>query len=160
MEPIGQRSVVRGSVRDSDGRPVPNTLVEAGRPTPAVATGTPSTPGRHRSTPRGFGRSETVLGEYAVPTLKPGRVLDGEGGLQAPHVDVSVFARGLLDRVVTGCYSGDEAAANEEDPVLQSLPEAARRTLVAEPTDDGYRLDVVLQASGTQGRDETVFFTV
>ena len=82
---------------------------------------------------------------------------DGEGGLQAPHVDVSVFARGLLDRVVTRIYFADEAEANAEDAVLRvaagrrSARDADRRR----PTDDGYRLDVHLQ-----GDRETVFFAV
>ena len=80
---------------------------------------------------------------------------DGEGGLQAPHIDVSVFARGILDRVVTRIYFADEADANAEDVVLRGLSEDQRRTLVAEPTDDGYRLDIHLQ-----GERETVFFAV
>jgi protocatechuate 3,4-dioxygenase alpha subunit len=82
-------------------------------------------------------------------------VPDGEGGLQAPHVDVSVFARGLLDRVVTRIYFADEDAANAEDPVLCSLSGDQRQTLIAQPTDDGYRLDIHLQ-----GERETVFFAV
>jgi protocatechuate 3,4-dioxygenase alpha subunit len=105
---------------------------------------------------RGFGRSQTVSGGYEICTLKPGRLPDGEGGLQAPHIDVSVFARGLLDRVVTRIYFADDAEANAEDAVLCSLPDdAARRTLIATPTEDGYRLDVYLQ-----GDRETVFFAV
>ena len=94
-------------------------------------------------------------GEYAVLTLKPGRVPDDAGGLQAPHVDLSVFARGLLDRLVTRLYFADEAEANATDPVLSALPEADRRTLVARPTADGYRLDIRLRGEG-----ETVFFAV
>ena len=78
---------------------------------------------------RGFGRAQTVDGgEYAICTLKPGRVPDGEGGLQAPHIDVSVFARGVLDRVVTRIYFADEAEANAEDVVLRV---AARRRRAA-----------------------------
>ena len=81
---------------------------------------------------------------------------DGEGGLQAPHIDVSVFARGLLDRVVTRIYFADEAEANAEDAVLRGAARGpARATLVATPTDDGYRLDIHLQ-----GERETVFFAV
>ena len=80
---------------------------------------------------------------------------DGEGGLQAPHVDVSLFARGLLDRVVTRIYFADEAEANAQDLVLKGLPEDQRSTLIATPTDDGYRLDLYLQ-----GDRETVFFAV
>ena len=81
---------------------------------------------------------------------------DGEGGLQAPHIDVSVFARGMLDRVVTRIYFADEAEANAEDAVLRSLPDDRRGgRLIATPTDDGYRLDIHLQ-----GERETVFFAV
>jgi protocatechuate 3,4-dioxygenase alpha subunit len=68
---------------------------------------------------------------------------------------VSVFARGLMDRVVTRLYFIDEPEANAEDPVLGTLPEPARRTLLAQSTDDGYRLDVVLAGDG-----ETTFFRV
>jgi len=106
---------------------------------------------------RGYARSSTVdpPGEFGVFTLKPGRLPDGEGGLQAPHIDVSVFARGLIDRVVTRIYFADEAEANAEDAVLRGLSEEQRRTLVAEPAGDGYRLDIHLQ-----GDRETVFFAV
>ena len=62
----------------------------------------------------------------------------------------------MLDRAVTRIYFADEAEANAEDPVLASLPDdASRRTLIAQPTDDGYRLDIHLQ-----GERETVFFAV
>jgi protocatechuate 3,4-dioxygenase alpha subunit len=106
---------------------------------------------------RGFGRSQTVDGgTYAVLTVKPGRLPDGDGGLEAPHVDVSVFARGLLDRLVTRIYFADDAAANAEDAVLCALPDdGARQTLIATPAEDGYRLDIHLQ-----GERETVFFAV
>jgi protocatechuate 3,4-dioxygenase alpha subunit len=79
----------------------------------------------------------------------------GDGTLQAPHVDVSVFARGLLDRLVTRLYFADEAAANAADPVLAAVPAHRRGSLVAERAGDGYRLDVRLQ-----GPAETVFFAV
>jgi protocatechuate 3,4-dioxygenase alpha subunit len=76
--------------------------------------------------------------------------------VQAPHVDLSVFARGLLDRVVTRVYFPDEEQANAADPVLARIADpAARATLVAAATDDGYRFDVRLQ-----GDRETVFFAV
>jgi protocatechuate 3,4-dioxygenase alpha subunit len=77
-----------------------------------------------------------------------------DGGFQAPHLDVSVFARGLLQRVVTRIYFADEPA-NAADPVLASIPEERRRTLLAEPVGDGYRFDIHLQ-----GTDETVFFVL
>jgi protocatechuate 3,4-dioxygenase alpha subunit len=132
---------------------------------------------------RGFGRSDTVPdGEFSITTLKPGRVpwpaadgdrgdatgddatgdgaADGSAGagrepvLQAPHVDVSVFARGMLHRLVTRLYFADEEAANAEDPLLSSVDPERRDTLIARPDGDGgYRLDIRLQ-----GPDETVFF--
>ena len=69
---------------------------------------------------------------------------------------MSVFARGLLKRVVTRIYFDDEAAANAGDPVLASIADpAARRTLIAERMPDGYRFDIRLQGDG-----ETVFFDV
>lgn len=150
---------LRGRVLDGEGAPVTDSLVETWQADPEGRFDHPDDPrgAAQSSVPgyRGFGRSETVGGEYAVLTVKPGRLPDGAGGLQAPHVDVSVFARGLLDRVVTRLYFADEAEANRQDPVLQALPEPARGTLLAEPTADGYRLDVVLQGDG-----ETTFFRV
>ncbi|MGI8623187.1 MAG: protocatechuate 3,4-dioxygenase subunit alpha [Solirubrobacteraceae bacterium] len=107
---------------------------------------------------RGFGRSLTAPdGGYAIHTRKPGQVSDGEGGMQAPHLDVSVFARGLLHRVVMRFYFGDEREANDRDAVLASLSdEAGRSTLIAGPDGaGGYTLDIRLQ-----GAHETVFFTV
>jgi protocatechuate 3,4-dioxygenase alpha subunit len=150
---------LRGTVTDGNGDLVPDALIETWQADPDGRFDHPDDPRGAVARPgfRGFGRSETVDGgEYAICTLKPGRLPDGEGGLQAPHVDVSVFARGLLDRVVTRIYFPDEAEANAEDAVLRSLPDdAARQTLIATPTDDGYRLDIRLQ-----GERETVFFAV
>ncbi len=150
---------LRGRVLDAKGKPVTDALVETWQADPAGRFAHPDDP--RGSSPsdvhgfRGFGRSETVNGEYAILTLKPGRAPDGDGGLQAPHVDVSIFARGLLDRVVTRLYFADEEDANTGDPVLAALPESERRTIVAQSTQDGYRLDFVLQGDG-----ETVFFRV
>ena len=150
---------LRGRVLDGEGARVTDALVETWQADPDGRFDHPDDP-RGAVAPavagfRGFGRSETVHGEFAVRTLKPGRLPDGSGGLQAPHVDVSVFARGLLDRVVTRFYFADEAEANAQDAVLRALPEPARRTLLLRPADDGYRLDVVLQGDG-----ETTFFRV
>ncbi|MCV2487863.1 protocatechuate 3,4-dioxygenase subunit alpha [Geodermatophilus sp. YIM 151500] len=148
---------LRGRVLDGAGEVVPDAMVETWQADPDGRFDHPDDPRGARARPgfRGFGRSHTDSGEYAVCTLKPGRVPDGEGGLQAPHVDVSVFARGLLDRVVTRIYFADEAEANAEDPVLRSVPADRRGTLIAQPTDDGYRLDIRLQGDG-----ETVFFAL
>jgi protocatechuate 3,4-dioxygenase, alpha subunit len=108
---------------------------------------------------RGFARSceEDGDGTYQVITLKPGRVPSAtdEQPLQAPHVDVSVFARGMLHRCVTRIYFADEAEANATDPLLATVPEERRHTLLALPVAGGYRFDIHLQ-----GTDETVFFAI
>jgi protocatechuate 3,4-dioxygenase, alpha subunit len=153
-------SWIRGRVFDGAGDLVPDAMVETWQADPDGGFPSPEDPRGAASYPgfRGFARSFTAQppGEFAVHTLKPGRVPDGEGGLQAPHIDVSVFARGILDRVVTRIYFADEVAANAEDAVLRALPDdAARQTLLATPDGDGYRFDIHLQ-----GARETVFFAV
>jgi protocatechuate 3,4-dioxygenase alpha subunit len=134
---------IRGRVLDGEREPIPDALIETWQADPA---------GRYAGEALiGFGRCPTDDdGAWAIRTIKPGATGD-----QAPHIAVSVFARGLLHRVVTRIYFPDEAEANAADPVLASLDEAARATLVAVREEDGYRFDVRLQ-----GPDETVFFAV
>jgi protocatechuate 3,4-dioxygenase alpha subunit len=148
---------IRGQVVDGAGNVVPDALVETWQADPDGGFPSPEDPRGASTYPgfRGYARAQTLSGEFEVFTLTPGRVPDGEGGLQAPHIDVSVFARGILDQVVTRIYFADEAEANAEDAVLRGLSEDQRRTLIAEKTADGYRFDIHLQ-----GEDETVFFAV
>lgn len=148
---------IRGRVIDGTGEPIADAVVETWQADPngsfdhAVGAGHPEAAAAFR----GYGRSATdEQGHYGVLTLKPGAVPAPDGVRQAPHVDVSVFARGLLKRVVTRIYFPDEAAANAEDPVLGGIADlAARDTLVARETSDGYSFDIRLQGDG-----ETVFF--
>jgi protocatechuate 3,4-dioxygenase alpha subunit len=101
-----------------------------------------------------FGRSGTVSGEFSFVTLKPGPVPDPDGRLQAPHVMVTVFARGLLKPLVTRVYFPDEGEANAADPVLSSIEEPElRNTLIARDEGGALRFDVRLQ-----GEDQTAFF--
>jgi len=154
---------IRGRVLDGAGDAVPDAMVETWQADPDGGFASPEDPRGAASYPgfRGYARAQTLTGEYGVFTLKPGRVPDGEGGLQAPHVDVSVFARGLLDRVVTRIYFADEAEANAQDDVLRSLPDdESRQTLIAQPSGDGYVLDIHLQDCADKGMRETVFFAV
>jgi len=148
---------IRGRVVDGAGAVVPDAMVETWQADPDGGFPSPEDPRGAASYPgfRGYARAQTSTGEFAIFTLKPGRLPDGEGGLQAPHIDVSLFARGLLDRVVTRIYFADEADANAEDAVLQTVPADRRDTLLATPTADGYRFDIDLQ-----GDRETVFFAV
>lgn len=147
---------LRGRVLDGAGAVVLDALVETWQADRHGRFAHPDAPAANADPSfRGFGRSETCDGEYAIRTVKPGAVPAVDDVAQAPHIDVSVFARGLLDRLVTRVYFADETRANAADPVLSALPALRRRTLVAERTPDGYRLDIVLQ-----GQDETVFFAL
>jgi protocatechuate 3,4-dioxygenase alpha subunit len=145
---------VRGRVTDGVGDLVTDALIETWQ---AGADGGFARPGDDDAGFRGFGRSATdTNGEYEIHTVKPGRVPGPEGQPQAPHIDVSIFARGLLKRLVTRVYFPDEAEANAIDPALAAVPDAgARATLIAERTADGYRFDIRLQGDG-----ETCFFDV
>ncbi|MPZ88329.1 MAG: protocatechuate 3,4-dioxygenase subunit alpha [Nitriliruptorales bacterium] len=148
---------LRGTLYDGAGEPVADGLVETWQADPGGRFDHPDDPRGRVPGFRGFGRCPTdAEGSFAILTRKPGQVDAPAGGLQAPHVDVSVFARGLLDRVVTRVYFDDEPDANAADPVLTSIAdEAAQATLIARSAPDGYRFDIRLQ-----GRHATVFFDV
>jgi protocatechuate 3,4-dioxygenase alpha subunit len=146
---------IGGRVLDGAGEPVPDALVETWQAAPDGSFAHPDDP-RGGGDPRfrGFGRCGTDAGgRYHIATLRPGAFpAAAGGGTEAPHLDVSVFARGLLDRVVTRIYFADEAAANAADPVLE-LTGDRRETLVARADNGVLRFDIRLQGEG-----ETVFF--
>jgi protocatechuate 3,4-dioxygenase, alpha subunit len=159
--PDGTPGAVRisGRLYDGAGAVVPDGLVETWQADSAGRFVHPDDPrGAIDPTPegfRGFGRSATDAdGRWSVLTVVPGALPAADGAIEAPHLDVSVFARGLLDRVVTRIYFPDEAG-NGTDPVLASVDEARRGTLVARREDDGLCFDIHLQ-----GEHETVFFDV
>jgi protocatechuate 3,4-dioxygenase, alpha subunit len=156
---------ITGRVFDGAGAPVPDALVETWQADPDARFDHPDDP-RGAATPgvagfRGFGRSATAPdGSYHIVTLRPGALPCPDGRYEAPHLDVSLFARGLLDRVVTRIYFADEPAANAADPVLTAITDPARRATlmaVADPGQPGtvFRFDIRLQ-----GAHETVFFDV
>ena len=149
---------IRGRLLDGEGEPVPDGLIETWQADPAGRFDHPDDPRGAVRTPgfRGLGRTCTDSdGRWGVHTVRPGAVPGDGDQPQAPHLDVSVFARGLLHRLVTRIYLGDEGDANAADPVLRGLDADARATLIAAPDGDGYRHDIVLQGEG-----ETVFFRV
>jgi protocatechuate 3,4-dioxygenase alpha subunit len=148
---------LRGRVLDGAGEPVPDAVVETWQADPGGRYDHPDDPrGGGEGDFRAFGRCATDEdGRWGILTLKPGPVPGPDGTIQAPHIDVSVFARGLLNRVVTRLYFADEAQANAGDPVLDALDPPLRDTLLARPSEDGYVFDIRLQ-----GEDETVFFAV
>jgi protocatechuate 3,4-dioxygenase, alpha subunit len=154
--PEGTPGAIRisGIVRDGAGAPVPDGVIETWQPDVDGRFDHPDDPrGASGSGFAGFGRCPTDGdGRYQIVTVKPGALGDG----QAPHINVTVLARGLLQHVVTRIYFPDETEANAEDVVLRSLPDdGARSTLIAAPAEDGYRFDIHLQ-----GDRETVFFAV
>ena len=152
---------ISGQVTDGAGEPLADALVETWQADPEGRFNHPDDPrGAVPSrTPgfRGFGRSATDAdGRYRIVTVKPGSLPAPGGETEAPHIDVSVFARGLLDRVVTRIYFPDETAANAADPVLASIEDPQRRaTLIAVAEPGGLTFDIRLQ-----GDRETVFFDV
>ena len=151
---------LRGAVFDGEGDPVNDALIEIWQANRAGRYAHPED--KREELPleedfAGFGRSATdAEGRFEFVTVKPGSVPGPDGRPQAPHIDVSVFARGLLKRLVTRVYFPDEAEANEADPVLATIEDAAERgTLVAKPEDGALRFDIRLQGDG-----ETAFFVV
>ena len=160
----GQKIIIEGRVTDGDGAPAADALLEIWQ---ANAAGRYAHPEDTQDKPidpkfRGFGRVCTdAEGRYRFTTIRPGAVPGRGNAMQAPHINVSVFARGLLKRLVTRIYFGDEPS-NETDPVLSAIEdEAVRRTLVATASRGGkgqplaYRFDIVLQ-----GKGETAFFDI
>ena len=157
--------VIAGRVTDGAGDPVPDAVVETWQAAPDGSFGHPDDPrpaaaGEAGPAPRfrGFGRSPTGPdGEFRIVTLRPAALPCGDGRTEAPHLDVSVFARGLLDRLVTRIYFPDEEEANAADPVLSAVGAPRRDTLIAVPDGGPARLrfDIRLQGEG-----ETVFFDV
>jgi protocatechuate 3,4-dioxygenase alpha subunit len=152
----GQHIKIEGRVLDGDGMPVPDALLEIWQ---ANANGRYAHPEDAHEAPvttgfRGFGRVPTDAdGRFRFFTIRPGPVSDPHGGLQAPHILVSVFMRGLLKRLVTRIYFPDEPR-NADDGVLRLVPAERRETLVARAVATGeLQWNIILQGAG-----ETVFF--
>lgn len=153
----GERILIEGCVLDGEGQPVLDALVEIWQADGGGVYAHPADPQHEQADPHftGFGRSETTdEGRFWFKTVRPGPVRE-----QAPHINVTVFARGMLIHAVTRIYFEDELT-NETDPILTSVPEARRHTLLARREESPERLarycfDIVLQ-----GERETVFFDV
>jgi protocatechuate 3,4-dioxygenase alpha subunit len=150
----GQRIRVTGSVIDGAGVAIRDALVEIWQADHAGHfVGQGGDPGF-----TGWGRSpcDAESGDFAFDTVKPGRVPWRDGRLQAPHVTVWIVARGINTGLHTRLYFADAEEANAEDPILTRIEHRHRvRTLLAQPTRDGYRFDIRLQ-----GPHETVFLDI
>jgi protocatechuate 3,4-dioxygenase alpha subunit len=156
----GEKIRIEGRVFDGDGEPVPDAMVEIWQ---ANAYGRYNHPDDKQEKPldssfAGWGRSGTDRsGLFSFETIKPGPVPGAGESLQAPHINVTIFARGMLVHAFTRIYFSDEAA-NHADPILSSIKSTERRkTLIARREDQDsrpvYRFDIRLQ-----GDNETVFF--
>ena len=152
LVPPTHRDAVRvhGRVLAGDGAPVPDALLEIWQAAPDGSTVTePGSLRRDGWTFTGWGRAATDdAGGYSFSTLVPGASAPG----RAPFLALTVFARGLLDRLLTRIYLPDTDPAPESDPWLRTLQPERRATLVATRDSSGYLFDVVLQ-----GERETVF---
>lgn len=160
-ETVGERIRIEGRILDGNGAPVPDALVEIWQANAHGRYNHPADSGPAPLDPSftGFGRSDTAEdGRYRFETVKPGPVPFDAQRLQAPHISVTLFVRGLPNRLVTRLYFEDEPT-NASDPILQYVPEDHRVTLLArrqwEEAVAVYRFDIILQGAG-----ETAFFNL
>jgi protocatechuate 3,4-dioxygenase alpha subunit len=159
----GVRIRVEGRVMDGDGAGVPDAVIETWQANHYGRYNHAADRRKLHLDPSflGFGRIGTdEAGRFAFATIKPGVAPRENGTGEAPHIAISVFARGLLNHLVTRMYFEDEPT-NATDPVMLLVPEERRSTIIArKPTNEHgglaaqtYQFDIVLQGSG-----ETVFF--
>lgn len=158
--PAGERIVIEGRVIDGDGAPVPDAFLELWQ---ANAAGRYDHVADEQTDKKldpnflGYGRAATdAQGRFHIKTIKPGPVPSRGNALQAPHINVAFFARGLLRQLYTRIYFADETA-NAADPLLTAIEdETARQSLIARRGESGaYRFDIVLQGNG-----ETAFLDI
>lgn len=148
----GERVRVRMRVLDGDGLPLPDAMIEVYQ---ADARGRYGQPGFG-----GFGRLPTDdNGTCVFETIRPGAVRAADGHVEAPHLDLCLFARGLLRHLYTRAYfQGDPGL--DGDPLLRLVPPGRRATLLAvcgDETATPRTWDFVIRL---QGDEETVFFDI
>jgi protocatechuate 3,4-dioxygenase alpha subunit len=143
----GDRITLTGQISDGDGTPCGDAMVEVWQAGPD---------GAYEAGFHGFGRCATdEAGRFRFTTVKPGPVPGPGNSLQAPHITLAVFARGLMNHVTTRAYFEGEAH-NDADPILALVPENRRHTILARETAPGvWALNIRLQGEG-----ETVFLDV
>jgi protocatechuate 3,4-dioxygenase alpha subunit len=159
QEAQGERIHLRIRLLDGDGIPVPDAIIELWQ---ADANGRYNHPADAQSGSAdpafcGFGRLATdAEGVCTFDTIRPGHVPDGKCALQAAHISVSVFARGLQGRLCTRVYLEGDPALNK-DPILTLVPPERRQTLIAQRDSENsdWKIDIHLQ-----GEQETVFFDI
>jgi len=137
VAPPETRLRIEGEVIDGAGAPVPDAILEIWHGDVFVRCATDAS------------------GRYRITIAKPAVTRGASGTTPAPHLEVSVFARGLLRHLATRIYFPDEEEANAVDPMLALVDPARRPTLVARRDGSGLRFDIRLQ-----GTAETVFFAL
>jgi protocatechuate 3,4-dioxygenase alpha subunit len=159
-ETPGEHIRIAGRVLDGNGAPIEDAMLEVWQADSEgryASSADPNSAMRSDSAFRGFGRTGTTSkGEFVFETIKPGRLRGTGNALQAPHLNLIVFSRGLLTHVYTRIYFDDEQEANSEDEILNLVEKERRPTLIAKREKDGvgavYRFDIFMQ-----GENETVF---
>ena len=154
----GERIDIEGRIVDGDGAPLPDALIEIWQANSEGRYDHAEDKQEKALDPsfHGWGRSATDKdGKFRFHTIKPGPVPGPGNTLQAPHVSITVLARGMLKHLVTRLYFEGEKL-NADDPILARINEPERRgTLIAKKSGSKYVFDIVLQ-----GDNETVFFDV
>src|SRR6266481_754843 len=157
----GERLTIEGRVLDGDAAPVSDAMIEVWQANSDGRYDHPDDSQEKLIDPEfhGFGRAATdEVGTFRFYTIKPGPVPGPGDLLQAPHINVSIFARGLLKRLVSRIYFPGEQL-NATDAVLNTVAPERRSTLIARIENSArpqvLRFDIVLQ-----GENETVFFDV
>lgn len=159
-ETRGQRILLKGQVTDGNGDGIGDAMIEVWQADASGYFNHPDDPNHDKADPnfKGFGRAPTNdRGVYTFKTVMPGIVAYDDKTDQAPHINVRVFARGMLIHAYTRLYFSDQEEANANDPILKLAPEDRRDTLIAIREDYGdlptYCFNISLQ-----GNNETVFF--
>ena len=158
----GERIRVEGRVLDGTGSPLKDALLEVWQANADGNYAHPEGGGAVEDGFRGWGRviTDFETGNWSFDTIKPGRTRGRNVGVQAPHLNLWIVARGINIGLSTRMYFQDEAEANALDPVLNLIEwENRRSTLIAGRDErDGipvYRFDIYLQ-----GDRETIFFDI
>ena len=155
---VGERIRLEGYVMDGDGELIVDAALEIWQADGEGRYATASSTSGANAQFNGFGRTDLDSnGFFKFETVKPASVPGPNGTMQAPHINVTVFARGLLRHLFTRIYFADEAA-NGSDPILQLVPAERRSTLIATRRDRGAEPPAYTFNIRLQGEDETVFF--
>lgn len=164
----GEKIRIEGRILDGERKPCIDAFLEVWQANAAGRYAHPEDRQNKKPDPKfiGFGRVFTdTKGRYAFTTVRPGPVPGRGNAMQAPHIAVNLFGRGLLKHLATRIYFPDCAEANEADPVLGLIDDPKQRaTLVAQPAKPTrlgrailptFRFDVILQGEG-----ETAFLEI